>query len=572
MRLLKKFFLALLTFSFLSGFSQNNVPEYTIQIGTFVNPKPADFESIRNLGFVYAEKQPDNYFKLFMGGFSSEAAAQKVADQIEAKGFTNPYVTKLNLEGAGTSTVIQLGIRKSDKAFSWESYLQLDELYVILNNNQVKIVTGIFSNVAEARKELPNIKKMGFNDAFVKNVNSALLHEVTDFETAGERRPLIPLVFREDALRESRTRSSSSEIPEPYEDTTEKKGEELTPKGNTKSFEPSFSADLPEINAKVKRNSAYELQKVLNKEGAYKSSLDGYYGRGTKTAYTKVKATNRQLQKYRILAKYAQNSASESSFGELQQGINLLWDDPSKGLQFLEDSKKPIAKAYSAYFIFVNEGIDPQVNQLMNTAIQEAFKDTKPTNMPRFDYNATYAYNDLDQLLLHIRYIHEVTENSPFVPCWLFQKHPGAAMRAFNTSSGSSIKMESCGGFWDWEEIQILSAIAKDLDTRNNFDDKKIAQSKAELNQMFLTPDPVEDKTKKELESWNKNLWKGIDGWAFRDSFLEETSIALKVAFFQSYVLLEDYFMNEGYSKEEAKGMALKTLKALVGYHLDRFV
>ncbi len=75
----------------------------------------------------------------------------------------------------------------------------------------------------------------------------------------------------------------------------------------------------------------------------------------------------------------------------------------------------------------------------------------------------------------------------------------------------------------------------------------------------------------KAIETWHKKLWKAIDGWAIQDPMLEETGTALKIAYFQAYVLLEDYFMDEGYDKKEAKGMALTTLKDLVGYHLERF-
>ncbi|MCP3929691.1 MAG: hypothetical protein GY705_11390, partial [Bacteroidetes bacterium] len=46
---------------------------------------------------------------------------------------------------------------------------------------------------------------------------------------------------------------------------------------------------------------------------------------------------------------------------------------------------------------------------------------------------------------------------------------------------------------------------------------------------------------------------------------------AFKIAFFQSQVMLEDYFMNENFNPEEAKGLSLAVLRTYVDYHLERF-
>lgn len=589
MRLLKNLFLVFLILSSFVIEAQNDIPQYTVRIGTFVNPKPADFDAIRSLGFVYAEKQPDDYYSVLMGGYTSKSNAQRTANQIKGKGFSNPLVTKLDMKSGETVTMIQLGLKKATQAFKWGNFLQLDELYVILNDNQVKVLTGIYPDVATAKAQLSAVRAMGFKDAFVKNVNSTLLHEVKDFEMWGEKRALIPLVFRDDSERKTLTRPTSTEIPEPFDDpqdriettiqketieTVTTKGGSTTPvkvaKSNT--FERSFTAATPNIRANEKRNSALELQKVLKAEGTYTSSLDGYYGKGTKAAYEVAILQNRQIQKYKILAKYANESSSRQFTNDIDYAINNLWAYPDDAMADLAASNEPLAKAYRAYFIFTNEGADDRVNNLMNAAIQQAFSGKKPTNMPRFDYNATYSYNDLNQLLLHLRYIHEISNQDIAVPCWLFQKHTGAAMEAFSFSGGSPIRMESCGGFWEWEEVAVLSTIATDMDSRKKFDTEELAKNKTQLNQLFLAPDPLSSQESKEVNTWHKNLWKGIDGWAFRDPLLEEMGTALKLSYFQVYVLLEDYYMDEGYNKTEAKGMALTTLKALVGYHLQRFV
>ena len=585
MRLLKNLFSAIFILTIFSLSAQTNIPQYTIRIGTFVNPKPADFESIRSLGFIYSNRQPDDYYSVMMGGYTSQSEAKKVAKRVEAKGFNNPYVTKLDMESGETVTMIQLGLKKSTQPFKWEKFMQLDELYVMINNNQVKVMTGIYPDIATAKAQLSVIRSMGFSDAFVRNANSALLHKVNNFEMWGEKRALIPLVFKDNEQRETRTRPTSADIPEPFEDPNERidtkkvteAGNTMTAKGvETESkapatFERSFTTELPKIRGKEKRNSALELQKVLKEIGTYSNSLDGYYGKGTAAAYKKAIAQNRQIKKYQVLAKYSKDGGLYQYTSDLEYAVHHLWDYPTDATADLAASNAALAKAYRAYYIFANEGPDERVNNLMNAAIQQAFKGKKPTNMPRFDYNATYAYNDLGQLLLHVRYIHEIAGTVVSVPCWLFQKHSGTAMEAFSFSGGSAIRMQNCGGFMEWEEIAVLHAIASDLDTRKTFDAAELAKGQTKLNQMFLAPDPLNTTDAKEIDGWHKNLWKNIGGWAASDPVLEERATALKIAYFQVYVLLEDYFMDEGYKKNEAKGMALTSLKALVGYHLSRF-
>ncbi|RMG79190.1 MAG: hypothetical protein D6714_16760 [Bacteroidetes bacterium] len=584
MRFLKNLLFLFLLLTVSGLFAQDNIPQYTVRIGTFINPKPAEFEAIRSLGFIYTERQPDGYTGVLIGGYTSKNAAEDMARKLQSKGFLNPSVSLLPVKEGEPVTMIQLGVKKATEKFKWEKYLKMEQLYVVINNDQVKILTGIYPDIATAKAQLPAIRAMGFSDAFVKKVNSALLHEVTPFETWGEKRPLIPLVFREDSKRETHATPAASEIPEPFEKPqdrikTQPEKEtppDLVPKGITTTakpaaFERSFAPPRPTIRVKEKRNSVIELQKALKKQGTYSGSLDGYYGKGTAAAFEKAYSNHRQVRKYKILARFGRNMDASENSGQLADAIKSLWTSPETATQTLRMDNSPLAKAYRAYYMFQTLGPQDEVDNLMNAAIKEAFKDVKPTNMPRFDYTLDYKYTNLSQLLSHLRYIHEVSDPKTAVPCWMFQKHAYTAIEAFNLSGGSNIEIENCGGFWTWEEVATLYEIAKDLDTRASFDSKELNKSQARLNKMFLAPDPVSAEDLKALNQWQEKLWVGIDGWAFRDPLLEEIAEALRLSFFQTYVLLEDYFMDEGYKKDEAKGMALETLHALTAYHLARF-
>ena len=592
MKFLIRFFpLAILALTAFSAVAQEDVPEYTVQIGNFVNPKPSDFSQLQSIGFVYATRRPSNYTDIFIGGYGTEKEANAIVEKLRSQGYDNAFVSHLNVDGGQSASVIQLATKRAGDKINWDELSQVGPLYVILNGTEIKIVTGLFPDVAGAKAQLPRIQKLGFKDAFAKNVNNVLLHEVSDFEMGGPaKKPLIPLDLTEKAQEttEQPLADAKEKAPDSYEDVAilapakGKDGAELTPKGvsdASKAQTPkavpaaaAFEATLPDIRPNVKRTSALELQKVLKIEGSYKGSLDGYYGKGTRTAYEQALNSNRQLQKYRILSKHMTTPAEEAPKGSVQHLVNTLWDDPKTALDGLELSKAPIAKAYRAYFLFVSDGAGKDVNNLMNAAIKEAFAGKKGVDFPKFDPSSTYAYYDLDQLLTHLRYIHEVSSDVA-APCWLFRKHPGGALKAFGPQGfNSNLKLQTCGGFWEWEELQVLNTIAQDLCGQGQMSEAQCAKSQSDLAQLYLAPKALSDDERKALETWNTNLWKGLDGWASRDPMLAEIATALKISYFQNWVLFEDFFMNEGFNEKEAKAMGLQALKTMVGHHLERFI
>lgn len=581
----------ILSFLFLnSGFSQGEVPEFTIQIGNFVNPRPADFAALHKLGFVYAVERASNHTDVFIGGYASENTANQIVEALKSQGYGNAFVSKLNTEGGQSAPVIQLATKSVGDKINWERYLEAGQIFTLLNGKQTKILVGGFADLAEAKTKLAEIKKMGFSDAFPKKVNNALLHEVGVFETGGvSKKPLIPLDFaKEEPVDETKPDSR----PKSYDDTpilipqdepvlvakggavkkAEKSKTTETKKAKAVPAAFSFKASMPEIRSNVKRTSAIELQKVLKAEGTYKGSLDGYYGKGTRAAYEQAIRTDRQIQKYRILAQHTALPESSAPAGTLQSHINNLWNDPDASVDGLERSKAAIAKAYRAYFLYVNDGPSRDVNTLMNSAIDEAYSTWTAGRAPHIDPSATYAYEDLKQLLKHLGYIHMTSNENVGVPCWMFRRHPGTALKAFGDDAGDELNMETCGGFWEWDEVRLLHAIASDLCTQGHASEGKMAEGNSELARLYLTPTEMEWRDRKALMEWNENIWKGMDAWSTRDPLLAEINTALKISYHQTQVLLEDYFMDEGFDEKNSKGLALAALKSLVGHHFERFI
>jgi hypothetical protein len=613
---IRVFIFAVLFLSAFAATAQEEVPEYTVQVGNYANPKPGDFAQLQSHGFLYSVKRP-NHTDIFMGGYMTEKEANEALATLQLFGYSNAAVTKLNVDGGQSVAVIQLATKRLGDKINWEEYLTAGQLHVLLSGKQIRIFTGTFPDLPSAKAHLAKIQKVGFKDAFVRNVNNVLLHEAGDFEMGGApKRPLIPLVFEEPKKEEKSAEPTKpvvepkkEEVPKDYdavatvpttkaEEEPKAKPAEVTPKGGEIKAEPekkapekaepiqkepvkaaveatpvpvSFEADLPDIRPNVKRTSAYELQKALKSEGSYKGSLDGFYGKSTRNAYDQALANNRQLQKYRILAKYMASPADDAPKGSVQAYINTLWDDPKAAVDGLADSKAPIARAYRAYFRYANEGQSKEVNWMMNEAIKEAYAGKKPAS-PKFDPTVRYAYEDIDQLLTHLRYIHEASPDGPSAPCWLFRRHPGPALKAFGPAEGSNLKLQACGGFWEWEEVKVLDAIARDLNGASQTSEAAMAKSQSQLAQLYLTPKALADDERKALEAWNAKLWQGIEGWSSRDPMLAEIAAALKISYLQTEVLFEDFFMDEGFSEREAKALGLQAMKVLVGHHLERFI
>ena len=232
---------------------------YSVQLGTFDdNVKQADFEAIRSYAYVYKRDG-----LVFIGGFSSEDAAEPVLAKVKAKGYDDAFVAARSFKKAKNVHVIQLSSKSAGEAITWSSFAKVGDLFTLLNGPLVRIVHGYYTDINDARVKLKEIQNMGFTDAFVKTVKDAQLSLVTDFETGDKR-----LLFN----TEEKIRATPKGIPEGYSNTS------------------------------VKRKSAIKLQEALKEVGTYGGSIDGQYGKGTASSYEKALSLNRRLKSYNDLA------------------------------------------------------------------------------------------------------------------------------------------------------------------------------------------------------------------------------------------------------------------------------
>jgi hypothetical protein len=581
---------------------------HVIQVGTFIDAQHDDFEALRSIGFVHANNLGGNLVEVYIGGFRDKAGAEQVLKQVQKKGYPNAFIQDRSISSTQVATVIQMATRQATKPIEWEEFERVGNLFAILNGSLVKIVTGPYASSGEAQQALRQVKSLGYEDAFVKNVNAEYLHPVTTFET-GVKKGLLPMSFDYSAPK--------GDIPEGYDTGTPNYTNNNTPSEYTilqpsNPGSPTFSqpqvpsmdipgsydyygdgsttpkaapgaynvsnnytsqAGMPAINGKLKRSAALDLQKILKAKGAYTGSLDGYYGNGTKSAYESFASSDRLMQKYKFMAEQAPLPGTEGGDSQLQAMINNLPNDIST-VNLLRNRNEAVAQAYVAYQQFIQYGPGNEVNELMVGANRAAFAGQSVTNLP-FDPNATYSYQDMGQLILHLHYIHAADRTKESVPCWIRDRHPQEAARAMQSSAsfvGSSLKLQSCGQFESWPEVRMLVMAASDLNTDTKLDQNRLSQAASERSRLYLAPKALNNTEQKAVERWQGNLIGGLNAWGTRDPLHQRMVTTFRVLFFQSQVRLEDYFMQKGYKQSEAKGLALATLHTLVAYHTQRFV
>ncbi|MEO1626985.1 MAG: SPOR domain-containing protein [Bacteroidota bacterium] len=553
---------------------------YTIHVGAFVKAELSDFQKIRPLGFVYSELFDNSLLRVYLGSYEGEKDATDVLARVRANGYPDAYVTRKDLSQSEQTSMIQLGTAAFSDKIDWDRYALAGPLYVLQVGSQLKILTGTFDDLESAQQRLKIVRRGGFKDAFVKNLNEGLLHKITSFEAGKMLRPAsydaLPAEEPSDLVAKGNADLTDDEpvslvkagkaeedpVPPPAEPIPDSYDERFT----IKSPSP---VPMPAIRKNVKRNSVLELQKVLKKEGAYSSSLDGYYGKGTAAGYDRILQDNSQLRKYRLLTKYTREMRLPSNTSGLQYHINTLADNPVNAVRQLKESTDPVAQVYTAYWTFMTQGQGREVDDLMNAAIKKSFVGKKVKNKPPFDVNLDYSYRSLEQLLQHLACVQSASTTANELPCWMMRQHPKEAATAFGAESGLTI--QECDEFVSWPELGLLRTIAADLNPDGTADADQVAAYASQRTRFLLSPSALGTAESKELLAWHNSLWKGLDGWAVEEKLHAKLVLPLRVAYFQSMIRLEDYFMSKKMTAKQARYLAIGTLRSMIDHHLSAY-
>lgn len=490
---------------------------YQIQLGTFADPQYKQFQHLRSLGYVFALPQPNGLSKIRMGTYDSHKTASNKLVQVKAKGFKDAYLVKVPLEELDAVYIIQLATYDQTDDIYWADWQRISpNLCAQLSSSKIRVATGPYYTKEEANVVLERLQYKGPKDIFIKKVSSKVVHTVTDFE------------MNQSGLFENQ-------------------------KG-------------------IKRHSVQALQKLMTEQRTYFGNPDGLLGKNTSAAIGLYQSSNEKYQQYVLLAENESFSVDVEEY-TLQYYIDMIAHDPQRANEGLREFTHPIAKVFRAY-LHLNGDVPVAdrttvVNRLMHMASDQVFKYYKEKT--RFDFSMKFSYEDLEQWMLHSRCILEAVKDEPAVPCWLFQRHPQIAAKAFapywNNNRDEYTMSSDCGSFFEFTEMKILMTIAKDFAS----DKAKGKARLAELNLLYANPLALDREEMKGLESWNGRLWQSLREWSTTSPLQQKLYSTLRFSYYHALIKLEDFYIEKGFSGLDARSLSLKALKYSVGCALDEY-
>ncbi len=507
-------FVPFLLLSFLTLQAQDYV--YEIQLATYASPEYKKFKTLHSIGYVYAAEMENGLSRIMMGTYSKRSTADRKLGLVKKKGFRDAYVVKKELKPADAVYIVQMATYDQQSDIYWPDWQRLTpQLTAQLSDSKIRVASGPYYTRAEAEEAQTRIQVRGPKDIFIKKVSSEVLHKITKFD-----------------LQRS----------------------------------PSYGQSSGGI-----RNSIKAMQEILVSENLYYAKPSGVFSPSTKSAIIKYKKTNDRYIRHR---KMAEGMVPENKVEQytLQYYINRIPNDAKTAAEGLKQFKNPISKVYLAYIYLHGDVViankTTTVNDLMNTALAQVFKNYR--GKTRYDFSMKYSYEEVEQLIRHLKAMYEVVKDRPDMPCWLFDRHPKATKKIFQPYWNSkrddySVSID-CGSFMDAEEMRILLLISKEFAS----DEKPIKNINA-INRLYVVPQLISHQEMEELEKWNGKLWRNLKVWAQGSPLQQNMYTLLRFAYYDALQNLETHFMHKGLPGIEARSLGLKILKESVGCNLDEY-
>lgn len=119
----------------------------------------------------------------------------------------------------------------------------------------------------------------------------------------------------------------------------------------------------------------------------------------------------------------------------------------------------------------------------------------------------------------------------------------------------------SSGYFTDWNDVQLLLKISEDISGREiNFSDEELKA----LISLYNQPKVLGAQDAKTVSNWKINLIDRFHTWQTEGKLNAETLNSFMLVSNKTQILLEDYFLNEGFSLTESTDLSKATLYALL--------
>lgn len=617
-------FFLLLCLSFV-GKAQSTA--YSLYLGAFTGVGPEVFEPLQPIGYVYAQFKAPGILDVYLGIFDDQGLAERALAQVRNQGFAAAELQAKPLVGAKNVAVIQIATLDPTKPIQWGRYSSFETLQIIPLPQQVKLVLGPYASSEAAQKALPGVRAKGFADAFVRTVHPAYLHPLGDFEK-GLKPKAVSATYQLEPAGRRQTLALSKATPAPtsgkqatapapspaatslppgtsvdfsssppaalpapvpgnrqvaYGSTPPSspemgatpswtyKGGTPTEYGYSAPATPNFDPARQQVRTALPRRSVIELQRFLKAENHYAGATDGLYTPATAQALTTFQSNHPEWLRFQWYVQRNQGQQAGGT-GNLAATLKRLGNDPSAAAA-LASFNHPLAQAYQAYQLLLARGPGNDVNNLMNAAIRMAFGPGTPPFKLAFDPRATYAYVDLNQFILHLHYLHSAVGAEHPLPCWLGQRHPAEvaqAQAAYAPYPDTPLPLQGCDAFSDWAEVQLLQQIAATVGAipPSNTILLQAANQRALLYEGQASVALAEQQ---QLETWQTVLWGKINQWAAQDPLHQPITKALRAAYLQCQVTLEDFFLTKGFDLDNARAQSLATLHTVVNPYLQRF-
>ncbi|MEZ5057241.1 MAG: peptidoglycan-binding domain-containing protein [Saprospiraceae bacterium] len=520
---------------------------YTVLVGEYMKPQPKDFQSLRNLGFLFLKDGSDNKKKVCLGVYSHPQEAEIILDKIKKKGYPLAVTQPIDLNAKKTFHTIQLGVFPIGTSVNWKDYFQSGyQVYAVQENDILRICIGNFKNEERQQKALKEIKETDFPEALPKSFPEGLITEVTEFSSG--------LNFAEFLMEQTQPDTNSS----PFPISMEVLGNLSTVSTTDLKYPPiQNSSSSPEIR---------ELQSILVYKSYLSGEIDGIYDSETSAAIQTYFENDLQWDKYLTIGRKWFSSKEFKSASLTQKAINVLDENPAEALDILNNSQHPMAIAYRNFHLFIKNGPDKKYTEALHFAV-----DTSICYQEQYD---SLFKNDLDSLnfirkgevVKVLAFLHQQFPDFE-VPCWLMEKHPIEFQEAFAPDSffkNYPYKTANCEGFSEWPEFIVLKAMIRDLQMQKDL-------HSSTLTLLYQTGKEVGDSLSTDFENWQLCYFEELESWQGEEAYTCSIGDTFKIAFLQSFGRMRAYFIGKGAGEADAKILALAALNSICGDHFNPF-
>lgn len=146
---------------------------YQVQLAAYKDDVPWEkYRDLKDLGFVSTqsiaiETPDDNLIRVYLGKYLGLKTINHIMNQLDNKGFDDMNVIKdtyklKNDNGLNLIYTIQLGVFKKLDVKKFVDIPDLENLHIIYENDQYKLIYGFFENEEDASLSLKDLEAEGY--------------------------------------------------------------------------------------------------------------------------------------------------------------------------------------------------------------------------------------------------------------------------------------------------------------------------------------------------------------------------------------------------------------------------